>query len=81
MSEHEVERIRTRVALAYQRESAPPGHVADRAILLSIIDGEPERTRAAVVKALRDMAESLYPVPASSRVEKRADAIENGADW
>jgi hypothetical protein len=56
--------------------------------LRKIVATEPDRTRAAVVKALRDMASvkqgadvqgvESVPVP---WVTERADEIENGADW
>jgi hypothetical protein len=49
---------------------------------------EPDRTRAAVVAALREVAELWYsdegpghPLSAVTWLTARADAIENGADF
>lgn len=45
---------------------------------------EPDRTRAAVVKALRGMADHCrrFGLPDSAEaLDDRADAIENGADF
>jgi hypothetical protein len=48
--------------------------------LLHTVATEPDRTRAAVVKALREAAERLT-YSAHIDVHTMADAIENGADY
>jgi hypothetical protein len=43
---------------------------------------EPDRIRAAVVKALWDLPDQLKPnMSLSAQIDRIADAIENGADW
>jgi len=50
--------------------------------LAGTVATEPDRTRAAVVKALRSAAADLGGDLGDAReVSRRADAIENGADW
>jgi hypothetical protein len=55
----------------------------DRRDLLAYVETEPDRTRAAVVAALRDIAGWTGALPDRHReaIGRHADAIENGGDW
>lgn len=55
--------------------------VPTRPELLWTVATEPERTRAAVVVALRNWAEEEVGFMGSVMMRERAEAIENGADW